>query len=451
MFNLLYIFLAIIQYGSLPFQILSTILSTAILIFLIFNSNEHQTLKALILSTILFDDITRTEGVQLLNINTISFMSLSILELLTFLFFIKFGFINHKIQVSKPMVPWIIILSIGLISSIINLNFPSYDKFLFKILVLLLLTSGFYKYFKKINPKEIFTFFILVIAIKAFINIMQAIFGYGVELGGGEFIRGNYATSKNLMHIPLVAFTVSLFLKYKVKNLPIYALLATISMFSYSSRGNLFLTFIIIALIILRYGIFTKDIRNFYSLGSFFIVCIATSFLIFNVLFPGLGNYTYWKITTIFVNDLTVFGSTQARIFEIINIYHSLLHQNSIIYGVGWGGHFTDTFMPYINNYWDKSTYPLSVFETGEIYHPHGMLIEVFLKTGILGLAYYLLYCLNFIISAMKKTSSPEIIIISLSIIPIILKLNSYTTIFTIAILLASLAILKNQEIKNEL
>ena len=197
-------------------------MSVAVLLFLIFSKNKTQTFKAIILSTIFFDDLSRTEAYQLINIHTISFMSLSILEVLTFLAFFRFGFISHKIQLHKQTFPWIILLFIGLLSSILNSNFLSYDKYLIKILTLILLISGFNNFFKKNNPKEFFNFFILVIGIKSLVNIILAFSGLGVELAD-SLNRGNYA-NQNLMYI-LVFYKCFLIMKKKLLSVHFYLLL----------------------------------------------------------------------------------------------------------------------------------------------------------------------------------------------------------------------------------
>ena len=320
-----------------------------------------------------------------------------------------------------------------------------------KIIVLVLLSSMFFKFFiENKKDQELLKFLLYAISIKAFLNICLLLFGVGSEIADGAYLRGNAATTKNLMHIPIVFYISSLLFKIPNKNFFLFAIFSTVALFSYSSRAQLVLTFFIILVIIVRYGFMTLNIKSIFYSISFFLLMIFSIYLTFNFLAPGMGQFTFWKLSTTFTADLTEFGSAQNRIFEIINIYDTLTSNNALLFGLGWGSFFTDSFYPFINYYWGKSAYPLEVFESGKIYYPHGIFIILFLKTGLIGLVFYFKFALNIFIRGINSFSNPYLVIVSFSILPLLYKFNSFINIFILSILIALFSFYNQSLTKHE-
>ena len=200
MINSLIFFASILQYGSPFLQISSVILTCMCLLFTMFKDNKFDMIKSLIIAIILFDDISYDIESVNTTIHTVTLLGFSLSEIFVLSSFIKFNLISSKNFFLDTLKPFIAILVIGLIFPLFDLNI-GYDRYLMKIIVLVLLSSMFFKFFiENKKDQELLKFLLYAISIKAFLNICLLLFGVGSEIADGAYLRGICNNQKSNAH-----------------------------------------------------------------------------------------------------------------------------------------------------------------------------------------------------------------------------------------------------------
>lgn len=84
------------------------------------------------------------------------------------------------------------------------------------------------------------------------------------------------------------------------------------------------------------------------------------------------------------VEDNIISRVDQVRYAEIINVMDSIRKRYAYLWGVGYGGYYDDTVLPYPVNL--KSSYPKYSLESGRFYRAHEYIFQMILKFGLVGL-----------------------------------------------------------------
>lgn len=148
----------------------------------------------------------------------------------------------------------------------------------------------------------------------------------------------------------------------------------------YPSRGQ-FIALVALAFLInlkLRYPIL--GIISFVSLGSYVYTLASDADM----------NFLIWKLATLNPFD-SANSSSNMRLQEILNIYGSL-SENAfhLLFGKGLGATYVEAYLPFSGDL--SSAFSEDEIRDRVFFGTHGFLLEVFLKTGVLGLASLVLF-----------------------------------------------------------
>ena len=111
---------------------------------------------------------------------------------------------------------------------------------------------------------------------------------------------------------------------------------------------------------------------------------------------PDTANYFMWKVTTFFPSEADSSGkmesmSSMVRFVELLNILGLHLDQKyTFIFGTGLSGYFNSDYYSYPFNLYGISSYPDEWIKNDTFYKPHGSILYVLLKFGLIG------FCLIF-------------------------------------------------------
>jgi len=82
-----------------------------------------------------------------------------------------------------------------------------------------------------------------------------------------------------------------------------------------------------------------------------------------------------------------------------------MIAQNLYLTGTGLGGYFTDEYFPFLHLITGDGAFPDEWIQNNTLYKPHGTLLVLLLKTGLLGFVLYLIgFALLFKESLKKMT-----------------------------------------------
>lgn len=242
----------------------------------------------------------------------------------------------------------------------------------------------------------LFIFLVSCIGVRALAGVIYYILGIGAIKP--HIVKPVTDSSGVLFHfLPLLAIAVLYFrgIERSTKYILIaFAIVGTFNVLFYASRGNLILmvvSIILLGAVLKQPGqktteLFRKTKKIFFRA----IVLIVTAILIMNFYRPGSINYIWYKIrSTIEIDYSTKITSAGVRWLEAKNITSHLWNEESIIWGEGLGGWFSDNYFPYTTNLLGGDAYPDEWILQNKLYKPHGSQLFIFLKMGIMGIIIY--------------------------------------------------------------
>lgn len=151
-------------------------------------------------------------------------------------------------------------------------------------------------------------------------------------------------------------------------------------------------TWIFLGLGILYLSVFMK-LKNKIIIFTKVTIAIAILIFVLSNFMPKTVNYTMGRLLTLRMLSQGIEGpaTTSQRIAEYVNIYYKLKDEGILLWGSGAGGWFNDEYLifparlnPPFNSFTSKE------IEQNRFFHPHGWLANVILKSGLLGLCFYL-------------------------------------------------------------
>ena len=187
-------------------------------------------------------------------------------------------------------------------------------------------------------------------------------------------------------------------------SLPSIALL-----FMYASRGNFL--FIILCFLLGIVYLAPKGVKRSptdkFSATIKLVLLTLFSLAALNSLLPGSLDYIGWKMGSLLTvsTDSQLISSSAVRLFSFYNIVSKMIAQNLYLTGTGLGGYFTDEYFPFLHLITGDGAFPDEWIQNNTLYKPHGTLLVLLLKTGLLGFVLYLIgFALLFKESLKKMT-----------------------------------------------
>ena len=169
-----------------------------------------------------------------------------------------------------------------------------------------------------------------------------------------------------------------------------FLILGLIGTLIYSSRGNYFFLCIGIAIILLAHFKSRGRSRLLIRFGLFSIIVFGI-FSFLNYLNPDLGRYAAFKIrSAVDVYSGGYVSSFGVRYFSLLNILAEGWEHATLLFGTGAGGFFTDRFYPFTSDLLPSAAFPDDWIASGQLFKPHGAVLVLLLKVGIIGLIIYL-------------------------------------------------------------
>ena len=189
------------------------------------------------------------------------------------------------------------------------------------------------------------------------------------------------------------------------------------NLMAYSSRGNFLMLTVGITILYLFFKPKVKNIKKTRS-KKFTTIFIFVSFLIFSMflmelILPNSLNFIMWKVTSTLQSEQdSGISSSGVRLYELINIYGYLISTGNYIWGVGLGGYFRDTYMPFAYTLYGASAFPDEWIAAGTLYKPHGTPLFLMLKFGFGGVIIYYISLIRFMYVTTKYTNRINIEVI---------------------------------------
>lgn len=252
----------------------------------------------------------------------------------------------------------------------------------------------FFRREEKLNTLVIFI--ISCIGVRVTAGLIYYLLGIGSI--APHIVKPVMDSSRNLFHfLPLLGIAVFYFrgIQRSTKYLfLVFAIVGTLNVLFYASRGNLILlgvSIFILALLLRQPGrrkseVFRKTKRIFFPVT----VLILTSILIMHYYRPGSLNYVWWKIrSTVGIDSPREISAPGVRLLEAKNIAIHLWDKGTIIWGQGLGGWFSDKYIPYATKLFGGNAYPDEWILQSKFFKPHGSQLVIFLKMGLLGVILY--------------------------------------------------------------
>jgi len=306
----------------------------------------------------------------------------------TVLNFILFSFTYFKwkkTNVDKFVFPFLLLLIISLCMVITN------DRFSVKIFVsdlgyFINFFTGYLAVILFIKvPKDIINFFSCIVVIlitKAFIIAFDSVF---MSLFG---FFNTYAVETGAYLMPIALCYI--FLTYSDKKAVNTVALVGIFLFLMmsASRGRIFISGVML--------LFTSYVAGKKKAVLILFSFLPVIFLLVVLWNPDTANYFMWKITTFLPSGADAGGkvesmSSMVRLIEFLNIIGLHLDQKyTMVFGTGLSGYFTSDYYPYPFNLHGTSSYPDEWIDNNTFYKPHGSILYVLLKFGLIG------YCFIF-------------------------------------------------------
>jgi hypothetical protein len=214
--------------------------------------------------------------------------------------------------------------------------------------------------------------------------------------------------------------------------------LGAFNVLNYASRGNILMTFVGIAVLIVlsryssqqQHSVFGA-LKSFLKVVVFAVIIIGFALWFMDSVRPGSLDYLEWKLNSFL--DISYdrgLSSAATRWLEFKNIVPYLWHRGNILWGEGLGGWFVDKYYPFAEWLLGGSAYPDDWILAGRLYKPHGTQLVILLKMGIVGLViYYGILMAIFIngIKILRRCHDPffRIILLAvLSFLPLLLYKN---------------------------
>lgn len=370
-----------------------------------------------IIISLLSDDTSRI--IELPDFNSIHFSSIGSLTLISyltiFMFFVALAhFFVHKkkltiIFLDKIIIGLILLYFIAGVIGLPNLlQFPrgyienaSYviNLAIFYFTIRLIITNE-----KKL--RNLICFIVSCFVVKAIVGLFYYYFGFGVE--AGENIRVFYESGGHLLGLPFLWLSIFLaFFWSKIQRnqkliLVVFIFSILFQIITFGSRENIILLGFSIFLVLLLMFNWSLRIqkRTLVIYGIFVILLVGSILIGIHISRPGALDYVGWKLESTLEIDIGAerLSSVSVRVLAAQNIWHHLYEKGNLLWGEGLGGWFSDKYKPYFYKVLGGDAYPDEQIVNRQVFKPHGTLLVVFLKMGIIGfIIFYFLLTVIFI------------------------------------------------------
>lgn len=220
----------------------------------------------------------------------------------------------------------------------------------------------------------------------------------GIGLAAGPNLRVIYESGRVILGTVFFLCLSMLFYLPKMKPghkalLLLFALSILFHLISFGSRGNIILTCLGL-LFFLTFswvnGHRRIAVKTVAAMALSVILCLVS----INTMRTGAVRNVMWKLRSLRDYDPAMLESfdsisVASRIMEAMNIFYTELHTNSLVWGRGLGGWFSDEKYPFSETFIVDRAFPIEQFMSRKFTKPHSTPLVLFLKTGIGGLLVY--------------------------------------------------------------
>jgi len=398
-FTLIYLLIDFIIYK--PFYIVT--LSLCFLNVVLFLFNPKKSIFMFLPFMLLSDwaskfDIRSTA--EMASINTIYFGPFNLMTYML-LFFTLFSIVNvminkqNKLTVTKIGLGVVVIFLIYILEATIGLkNILSYPReYIGDIASFINLFAGFIiintfiKDTKSID--SLIWVFLYTFGARTLVGLIMFFFNIGYK-GGYLLIPFYDPIGAFPIFVLFLCISFILFGNIHKHTRSFFYLLMLMSlafMMMWPGKSNWIFTFfgLVFVSLFLHFG------KKLIFLMSTFLVIIIMVLTLYNFK-KDLILYSLWRLSTLCnITEDAESSSSSQRYTEYMNIFYKLKDENSLFYGDGAGGWFDDKYIPFsaIKAGLMHSAFTEKQVQEWKFFHPHENLSNIFLKSGLIGLAFF--------------------------------------------------------------
>lgn len=429
LFVLMYLFIDLLTYNAGITGMYAGILIVISLIGLCF-FNIKSAFFFMIPVFIFSDDISRIDPYNDISFNSIlniKLLGLPVSHYLTFtifaillaeylykLIFKKVYKVKINPLIGKYFFVFIMLYFFMAISGIQNL--PSHFRYYINDLSPIFYTGTyFWLTLRLINSKQdlnkIFWLLILALAAKNIVWFFEYFMGIGYEFGTTLRVmsESGKVLSVLLIYFPLAALIFKNKEKYfnNIKIFSVFMLIfAFFNIFAYASRGT-WIYALIGFFVFLTFLPKVKRLKVFVS-GIILAAVIITSTFIIKPQARSVYSYLTKTIVTTFTGEVSEFNHSSAvRLFEGLNIYAKLKKNKTILTGHGAGAWFDYSYARFPFPF-TSGDYVEKELSAQTFHKPHNSFLNIFLKSGILGLFVFIFVQIMFFANSYKIAQITE-------------------------------------------
>lgn len=170
--------------------------------------------------------------------------------------------------------------------------------------------------------------------------------------------------------------------------------------------------FIVISLLLLLSIIKISNLKRYTYLGFTFFGFFIIVIVIENI-HPGAMINVLWKLNSTKEIDINASShsslSALIRYIELLNIYYMHIENLTIFFGSGFGSYFVDSYVRFPFNLFGIHAYRDEWILNRTFFKPHTTPIFLFLKVGMVGVAYYYGVFVKLFFIAKKKLTNKKI------------------------------------------